>query len=587
MQSVPLRNLDFKPRIIAIVRAARLTAPSFPHLTRPAILALAVLACGAIAYGTSPLFLSDTGKRAVTDATPAYPDSIEIPLLLSSSSPDHLATTPNHLTSDSQQLTATSTPAPELISAIKDDFAQTDHDATGLAQGAGFDQDDVGGTGMALPDDLMFVEAWLPEILEGTLPDIFTVAVTDETTVPLALITLDDDSASGSQPQLPGLTSRIVTINRGDTLSALFQQEKIQASALVAVMRTRHAAHLKTLRPGQKIELLHTSSSPKTDSNTLQQLSMTIDSQRRMIIEADEAGRFASRIEETQLDQAIARVSGKVKNSLYSSMTTAGIPYRMAVELGKILGTVIDFNKDVRAGDRYTLVYETLSRDGKQVGTGRILAAEFSNRGKIYRAVRFENEMGDANYYTPEGKSLKPAFSRYPVKFARISSPFSRARQHPVLGIRRPHLGVDLAAPTGTPIYASGDGQVVHIGTKGGYGRAIILRHGSQYRSLYAHMSRYANGLKQGDRVRHGQVIGYVGSSGISTGPHLHYEFHVNGTPQDPLRVALPGAAPLDKSQLAQFNRQTRTLLAMLDQDDDTMVATSELKETPETLRQQ
>ena len=587
MQSVPLRNIDFKTRTIAFARAARLTASGFPHLTRPTILALAVLACGAIVYGTSPLFLSDTGKRAVTDAKPVYSESIEIPLLLSSSSPDHLETTPSHVTSDSQQLTATSTPAPELISAIKDDFSTTDHDVTDIAQGAGLDQVGVGDTGMALPDDLMFVENWLAEILEGTLPDIFTVDATEETMVPLALITLDEDSASGPPSQLPGFTSRIATINRGDTLSALFQQEKIPASTLIAVMRTRHAAHLKTIRPGQKIEILHSQNSPRTEINTLQQLSMAIDSQRRLIVEADESGRFSSRIEEAQLDQTIARVSGKVTNSLYSSMTAAGIPYRMAIELGRILGTVIDFNKDVRAGDRYTLVYETLSRDGKPVDTGRILAAEFSNRGKIYRAVRFENNLGEANYYTPEGKSLKPAFSRYPVKFTRISSPFSRTRKHPVLGLRRPHLGVDLAAPTGTPIYASGDGQVAHIGTKGGYGRTIILRHGAQYRSLYAHMSRYANALKKGDRVRHGQIIGYVGSSGISTGPHLHYEFHVNGTPQDPLRVALPGAAPLDKSQLAQFNRQTRTLLAMLDQDDDTMVATADLKETPETLRQQ
>lgn len=411
------------------------------------------------------------------------------------------------------------------------------------------------------------------------------VAIAAETETHLTSTPFKIASINEATPVLPVV--RKITISKGDYLGRIFAKEKLPASELASIQQTKHSSYLNKIRPGQKLELSVLPHSSDSDNNTLQRLSLSLDTERQLVIEVDSKGHFSSYVNETELELAILHQHGVVDSSLYTSMTRSGIPYKLAVELGQIFESTLDFNRDVRKGDRYALVYETFLRNGKVVKTGNILAAEYTNRGRIHQAVRYTDATGSTSYFTPKGDSLKQAFARYPLKFTRISSRFSRTRKHPILGIRQPHLGVDFAAPTGTPIISSGDGKVIHIGNKGGYGRTIIVQHSHRYTTLYAHMSRYARGLKKGDKVRHGQVIGYVGSTGVSTGPHLHYEFHVNGVHQDPLKVALPNSKPIDKSQLASFTKNTKELLAMLGSGEETLLASSKSVDQIDTSRQQ
>jgi murein DD-endopeptidase MepM/ murein hydrolase activator NlpD len=246
------------------------------------------------------------------------------------------------------------------------------------------------------------------------------------------------------------------------------------------------------------------------------------------------------------------------------------------MELANIFGWDIDFALDIRKGDRFTVLYEEMYVDGEDIGNGTILAAEFVNQGKRYHAVRYTDAGGKTDYYSLDGKSMRKAFLRTPVEFSRISSGFSLGRKHPILNKIRAHKGVDYAAATGTPIKVTGDGKIIFRGKKGGYGNTIIVQHGSKYSTLYAHMSKYRSGLTTGSRVKQGQIIGYIGSSGLATGPHLHYEFRVNDVHRDPLRVKLPGAEPLASKYREDFNKKAEALLAQLDLVRDVQLASNE-----------
>jgi murein DD-endopeptidase MepM/ murein hydrolase activator NlpD len=235
------------------------------------------------------------------------------------------------------------------------------------------------------------------------------------------------------------------------------------------------------------------------------------------------------------------------------------------MKMVEIFGWDVDFALDVRAGDRFTVIYEELFKNGEKVRDGNILASEFSNRGRSIRAVRYVNEQGRAEYFSPNGFSMRKAFLRTPVNFRRISSRFNRGRIHPVLQRMRAHRGVDYAAARGTPIRAAGDGRVVLSGRKGGYGKTVVLQHGGTYTTLYAHMSRFHARARKGKRVEQGEVIGYVGKTGLATGSHLHYEFRVRGVHKDPLRVKLPKALPIDRRYKKDFLQKTRPLVAQLD----------------------
>src|SRR5690606_26901939 len=258
---------------------------------------------------------------------------------------------------------------------------------------------------------------------------------------------------------------------------------------------------------------------------------------------------------------------GTIESSLFVSARAAGVSPEIILKLANdSFGWDIDFALDIRTGDEFSVVYEQKYRDGTYIGDGRVLAAAFTNNGKTHRAIYFESaDKAIADYFAPDGRSMRRQFLRAPLDFTRISSNFNPRRRHPILNTIRAHKGVDYAAPTGTAIKAAGDGRVDFVGTKGGYGRVVILEHGGGVSTLYGHMSRFAKDLRRGQRVKQGMTIGYVGSSGAATGPHLHYEYRVNGVHKNPRTVPLPDAAPIPDTYRAEFETRARQVLASLD----------------------
>jgi murein DD-endopeptidase MepM/ murein hydrolase activator NlpD len=257
--------------------------------------------------------------------------------------------------------------------------------------------------------------------------------------------------------------------------------------------------------------------------------------------------------------------SAVIKSSLFGATDAAGIPDSIALKIADIFSSEIDFNQDLRPGDTIHVVYEGLYSHGKLVRTGNILAVEIVNRGKTHRAIHFGRANSKYAYYTPEGKSLHKSFLRSPLEFTRISSSFSQGRFHPVLHRVRAHKGVDFAARTGTRIKASGDAVVKFKGTKGGYGNMIILQHRNGIQTLYGHLSGFAKGLHKGQKIQQGDIIGYVGMSGMATGPHLHYEFLLNGVHRDPMTVKLPTGVPLEAQYLDEFKTNAAQHMAKID----------------------
>jgi murein DD-endopeptidase MepM/ murein hydrolase activator NlpD len=259
------------------------------------------------------------------------------------------------------------------------------------------------------------------------------------------------------------------------------------------------------------------------------------------------------------LQTRLAMKSGVIRNSLFGASDEAGVPDNVAMQLADVFAGDIDFHRDLRKGDRFNVVYEVYSLNGRAVRSGRVVAAEFVNQGRSFKAVRY-----GTSYYTPEGKSLRKAFLRSPLEFSRVSSGFGM-RKHPLFKTWMAHKGIDYRAPIGTRVRATGDGVVEFVGVKGGYGNAVVLRHRGQYSTIYAHLSRFPSGLHRGQRVSQGDIIGFTGQSGWATGPHLHYEFLVAGQARNPLSIAMPSANPVPADKLAEFTSEVAPLLARLE----------------------
>jgi murein DD-endopeptidase MepM/ murein hydrolase activator NlpD len=346
-------------------------------------------------------------------------------------------------------------------------------------------------------------------------------------------------------------------VQRGDTLEVLFRRNGLSLNDLAAMVALPDASQaLRILRPGDRLEIAH------RDGQVLS-LRRELDEINLLSIDRDESGFAAHRIER-EVDIRTTAAHGLIASSLFEAGTEAGISDRTTMDMAGIFEWDIDFIQDVREGDSFTVIYEELWRDGVKLRDGAIVAAEFVNQGKSFRAARFRDESGRTGYYTPEGRSVRKAFIRAPLNFTRISSNFNPSRRHPVLNTIRAHRGVDYAAPTGTPIRAAGDGKVLFRGVQGGYGNTIVLQHGGNITTLYGHLSRYGN-AREGARVRQGDVIGYVGRSGLATGPHLHYEYRVNGVHRNPRTVALPPADPIPAAQQTAFQSSTEPLWRQLE----------------------
>ncbi|MGH8496709.1 MAG: peptidoglycan DD-metalloendopeptidase family protein [Gammaproteobacteria bacterium] len=370
-------------------------------------------------------------------------------------------------------------------------------------------------------------------------------------------------------PVVPEFDLLTLTVERGDTLDAMFKANGLDRTDLAAIMALDDAVKpLRLLRPGDEILVRH-------DVASVHSLDRRLDEMRTLHITRGEDG-FGATIVEDEIERHLAQARGRIESSLFEAALKAGLSDRLIMNLAGIFAWDIDFVLDIRQGDEFAVVYEQIWRDGERQLDGEIAAAEFVNNGRTFRAVRYVDPTGRADYYTPEGLSVRKAFLRAPVDFSRISSNFNLKRLHPIFKTVRPHRGVDYAAPAGTPIRAAGDGKVILRGVNGGYGNAVILQHGGNITTLYGHMSRFASGVTVGTRVRQGQTIGFVGQTGYATGPHLHYEYRLNGVHRNPRTVKLPQADPISSEYKGAFLTAAEPLLTRLDRVKRTQLAAYE-----------
>jgi murein DD-endopeptidase MepM/ murein hydrolase activator NlpD len=356
-----------------------------------------------------------------------------------------------------------------------------------------------------------------------------------------------------------------VIVGTNDTLERIFRKLELSVTDLATLRALPDIRRsLDRLYPGETLKF-------GVRDKQLVSLERQLSPSETLQVRRDQNG-FDSSVIFNPLEKTVRVGEATIKNSLFQAAGEAGLSDSLAMKITNIFRWDIDFVLDIQPGDRFRVIYEELSQDGTPLGEGEVLAVEFINQGTVYRALRFAPsgedggaEEDDFGYYTPDGRSLRKAFLRAPLEFTRVSSRFNLYRRHPVLNRMRAHRGVDYAAPTGTPVKAAGEGRVRFVGTKGGYGKVIELQHANNVRTLYGHLSRFARGLRQGERVRQGEVIGYVGMTGLATGPHLHYEYLQNGVHKDPQKVPLPTDRPIPASLMAEFRMQAGPLLASLD----------------------
>ncbi|MES2012425.1 MAG: M23 family metallopeptidase [Pseudomonadota bacterium] len=348
-------------------------------------------------------------------------------------------------------------------------------------------------------------------------------------------------------------------IRRDDTLYSLLSRLNIRNRDAIEYVRSNSVANeiASSLKPNHSIEA-------QTDADgNLISLEYQLDTNQFITVKKTESGYEASKVTH-QLEVRPILKSAEIKSSLFGATDDANIPDHIAIQVAEMFESDIDFHTDLRRGDHFNVIYEGSYDQGELVKTGDVLAAEFINNGKTYRAVGYRDAENEMHYYTPEGKSLHKSFLRSPLEFTRISSGFSLGRFHPVLQTMRAHKGVDMAAPTGTRIKASADAVVDFVGQKGGYGNVIVLKHANGISTVYGHLSRFTAGLHRGEKVAQGDIIGFVGMTGLATGPHLHYEFLLNGQHRDPMTVALPKASPIAVHDKAKFDAISNQLNAQL-----------------------
>lgn len=414
-------------------------------------------------------------------------------------------------------------------------------------------------------------------VLENNVQPISTLATKSQITVPLAIPGNSFTGTSGNNNARHGSLKKepswkTATVKNGDNMALIFARVGLSPQELDRVMRAdKGASALKQIMPGQNFTF-------QINNGDLQHLVYEIDTLNTLNIRRNSEDGFVVTSNTREMESHVTNTTATITSSLFLAGQEAGLSDNLIMELAGIFGWDVDFALDIRSGDRFTLVYEELFLDDKKQRDGNIIAAEFNNRGKTYRALRYTDAKGVSDYFSPDGKSMRKAFIRTPVDFTRISSRFGK-RRHPTLNKMKNHHGVDYAAPRGTPIKAAGDGKLTYVGRKGGYGKTVMIQHGGKYSTLYAHMSRIKPGMRRGKKIRQGQTIGYVGSTGRSTGPHLHYEFRVNGVHRNPLRVRLPDAAPIHAKYKTDFLDKSRGLVARLNELTQTTIALNDNKQ--------
>jgi murein DD-endopeptidase MepM/ murein hydrolase activator NlpD len=346
-------------------------------------------------------------------------------------------------------------------------------------------------------------------------------------------------------------------IRRGDSLATLLERLGVNDPAAFRSLRgLRSARALHNLVPGRTIHARATSDGYLLELRYQVGGNVFRAQRRDDVIHVSE--------QPAEFERRVVMASTQVETSLFAATDAAGLPDAIAVQLADIFSTDIDFHRDLRRGDHFSVVYEMYYDRSEPARAGRVLAAEFINVGKLYRAIYYQQEGKPGGYYTPDGRNIRKAFLRSPIELSRITSGFSNSRFHPILRTWRAHRGIDYAAPTGTRVKATGDGVVEFAGRDSSYGNLVVLRHQSKTTTWYGHLSRLGEGIRRGARVSQSQVVGYVGSTGLATGPHLHYEFRIGDVHQNPLRVVVPAGPPIGPESLPAFEAATRPLVQSL-----------------------
>ena len=347
-------------------------------------------------------------------------------------------------------------------------------------------------------------------------------------------------------------------VGRGDSLDRLFRKNDLSSADLALIMREDLARkHLRLVKPGDEIIIWR-------QENQVTELRREIDFTKSLKVRRTSDSFTAGLVEHNIVTRPI-EARGTIESSLFLAAADAGVSERTIMNLAGIFAWDVDFVLDIREGDQFHVIVEELWRHGERIAEGDIVAAEFINQGETFQAIRYRDPDGKVSYFSPEGRNMRKAFLRAPLSFSRVSSNFNPNRRHPVLNTIRAHKGVDYAAPSGTAVKAAGDGKVIYRGVKGGYGNTVILQHGGNITTLYAHMSNFNRKARLGTRVRQGQTIGYVGQSGLATGPHLHYEYRKNGVHKNPRTVNLPDASPINPAFKDDFLRVAQPLISVLD----------------------
>lgn len=374
-----------------------------------------------------------------------------------------------------------------------------------------------------------------------------------------------------------GVNTISIKVAPGDTLSGILNDHGVKIEQMPQLLTDDIVKeHLSNLKVDQVFDLA------QLPGGEFHSLSARVGADKRITIRRS-AGGFAVASIDLPVEKERVVTSGTIEQSLYLAAEKANLKQSTIMELSDIFQWELDFARDIRKGDQFSLVYDRLYREGKYIGDGDILAAEFVRGGKAYRAIRFTTDDGSTDYYAPDGTSKRRTFKRHPVDVVRITSKFNPNRMHPVLHQIRAHRGVDYGAPHGSPIYATADGTVSFSGSKSAYGKTVILKHGQRFSTLYAHMSKISKRSKVGKKVKQGDVIGYVGKTGRVTGTHLHYEFRVNNLQIDPLKVKLPAAKPIDKKYLPALKAVSDEMTAQMKSvlsDMDERVASADANST-------
>ncbi len=372
-----------------------------------------------------------------------------------------------------------------------------------------------------------------------------------------------DDSEAKTVQQKAGYENKFhFTLNEGSNLTRVLSKRKVPKKQIYNIVQAANEIYpIRQLRTNSK-GILYFSKKPIVRINALR---VDFSKTQYLVVRwSQEFNRWLPKIHKKPSKIRTIAFNGTVALSLWDSAKQAGMPPALISELAEIFAWQFDFSREVRSGDRWRLVVEQTVVDNRPIASGKILIAEYQTSSRNYTAIRYEKPNGRFDYFTPDGDSLKRMFLRSPIKFARISSRFARRRYHPILKRNKPHLGVDYAAAPGTPIKAVGDGVVQYAQWKGAGGRVVKIKHMKKYATAYMHLRSYAKDIKKGARVQQGQIIGYVGSSGRATGPHLHFSFYAGGKYVDPLGMKFPSADSLDKSQMADFREKTSYRLSKL-----------------------